>query len=89
MEFKGTRGNFRFKYVSGFIRIIDEDGNNVIDTPWKHLNEANAKLIVAAPEMFEMLKATIKLQEAHLKSGCNTRFININEIEQLLTKITE
>jgi len=78
MEFKGTKGNFRIKYVSGFLRIVDEDGNNVIDTPWKHLNEANAKLIVSAPEMFEMLKDILDSNSPDLK-----------DIRQLLTKITE
>ena len=60
MDFKGTKGKFYTKYVNGFIRIIDKDDNNVLDTPFKELNEANALLISKAPEMLEMLKELVK-----------------------------
>jgi hypothetical protein len=56
MEFKGTKGKFYTKYVNGFIRVVDKDDNNVLDTPFKELNDANALLISKSPEMLEMLQ---------------------------------
>lgn len=90
MEFKGTIGNFRTKYVQGHIRIVDENENNVIDTPWKHLNESNAKLIASAPEMFEMLKvARDKFLDLKYDNSIPELQEIQSDIEQLLTKITE
>jgi hypothetical protein len=77
MEFKGTKGNFYARYVNGFIIIIDKDDNNVLDTPFKELNEANALLISKAPEMLEMLERILSGQ-----------FIDTNEVEQLIKEAT-
>jgi hypothetical protein len=49
----------------------------------KSESEANAKLIAAAPEMFEMLKELKNRLEYYMDE------VSVLEIEELLTKITE
>ena len=83
MEFKGTKGKWKTKYVQGYIRIVDDCENNVIDTPWKHLNESNALLISKAPEMLEML---IEIKE-QIQDG--RTYITKEEIEKLIKEATE
>ncbi len=47
---KFTKGKWKVKYNPMIQGIFDEDNKPV------QLNEANARLIVAAPEMYEMLR---------------------------------
>ena len=47
---KFTKGQWRVKYNPIIQGIFDEDNNPV------QLNEANARLIAAAPEMYELLE---------------------------------
>jgi len=95
MEFKGTKGKWSLSEVKtngrlmidlgelkGYIDVWYYDGDTII----KQEAEANAKLIASAPEMFELLKMI------YLSFG-GGRVItfsdkDIEDIEQLLTKIT-
>jgi|JI10StandDraft_1071094.scaffolds.fasta_scaffold188242_7 hypothetical protein len=96
MEFKGTKGKWSIKNISeqrAWINITSD--KDIIARafygelePIVTLEEAtaNAQLIASAPEMFEMLKMI------HLSFG-GGRVItfsdkDIEDIEQLLTKIT-
>jgi len=83
---KFTKGKWEFVETPSVLwfDVLDENGKNVLrsDLLGREQVEANAKLIAAAPEMFEMLKKIIystKNEMDYVKS----------EIEQLLTKITE
>jgi hypothetical protein len=87
MEFKGTKGNFKTKYINGFIRIVDKDENNVLDTPFKQINESNAQLIAHAPEMLEMLNKCSEFLTKVQAPKTSAIYLS-NEIEQLITKAT-
>ncbi len=105
MKFKGTKGKWEVRPTGALnedglplFYDITVNKSSFIST---HKNlylgmsneqqEANAKLIAAAPEMFEMLKRSID-EIIHLKAtykdvGHCSKYIF--ETEQLLTKITE
>ena len=93
MEFKGTKGEWNacFNWSDKNIEIGTVEKEKIalvskrFDYPESH---ANAQLIICAFEMLELLKQTAELQKQHLKSGVNTRFINLNEIEKLIEKAT-
>jgi len=87
-DFKGTKGKWELEiretrccvnvsYSKAICDIWGYDLSSVTKTEM----QANAKLIVAAPEMFEMLK----------KIAFNNVFVSDTDLEirQLLTKITE
>ncbi len=64
---KFTKGKWKVKYSHMMQGIFDEDNDPV------ELNEANARLIAAAPDMYELLnniawyiEATQKLQKNYL-----------------------
>ena len=93
MKFKGTKGkwsvgtapsgetdNILVKKQNKIITVQDEKGKCVglFGRINKKETKANAKLIAASPEMFEMLKGILQTNE-----------VDLDEIEQLLTKITE
>ena len=89
MEFKGTKG----KWVNttpinsnGYQNIGSEDGFDVATCYGGfEMTIPNAKLIVAAPEMFERLK-NIAIATHEIPKWLAEE---IHEIEQLLTKITQ
>jgi len=66
LEFKGTKGNWHYrKNGRNFIKIlrgdkkiasINQSNNNCID----EVNEANAKLISAAPELLEFAQEMVR-----------------------------
>ncbi len=85
MEFKGTKGNFKTKYINGFIRIVDKDENNVLDTHFKQINESNAQLIAHAPEMLEMLD---KMRKAILSEDFTRMLCESQSAKELITKAT-
>lgn len=98
-EFKGTKVFPKYKGGDNYSidMIFDSEATISIDRRSRYTDkvimsreemEANAKLIACAPEMLELLKRTMELQEQHVKSGCNTHFININEIDNLIKKAT-
>lgn len=94
MEFKGTKGEWFFKEFNNpklrnRFHIFSGNGTNVCkivrdDNDNCEEEKSNAKLIVCAPKMLEMLKDVL---------DCNNRgfyeHINFNEIEQLIKKSTE
>jgi hypothetical protein len=108
MEFKGTKGkwkigiafqgetpNIKIKTNGQLLVVEDVDGKAValLGRILEVEQESNAKLIEAAPEMFEMLKmvkyeltSCIKKLSKH---GYEVDFQTPFEIEQLLTKITQ
>ena len=47
---KFTQGKWKVLYGKPIVSIVDEDNDPI------QLTEANARLIVAAPEMYELLK---------------------------------
>lgn len=55
-EFKGTKERWHWEYKSGFIRILDNKGLDVIHHASKKEAEANAKLIAEAFEMLQLLQ---------------------------------
>lgn len=91
MEFKGKKGEWRVVDATPIdsknLQIKTDDLISVIDSERETIaicgrkeaiQIANAKLIASAPEMFEMLKEILEME-----------IINLNKIEELLTKITE
>lgn len=93
MEFKGTKGKwevFKPNHI-GCTNVSIGDNNGYVELWYHHFEskqeaQANAQLIASAPEMFELLKMI------HLSFG-GGRVItfsdkDIEDIEQLLTKIT-
>jgi len=102
MEFKGTKGKWEVLITNGVESHLDiainSDNSDCIawvysKSSYKNINGlANAKLIASSPEMFEMLVNLNKYINEISKTN-NFKFIadvlQVNEIEQLLTKITE
>lgn len=97
MEFKGTKGKWNYAIDSnkGFDVYLDNSIKIIAEVLFKDVSympnekeaQANAKLITYAPEMFEMLK-TVYLS---FGGGNVITFSekDIEDFEQLLTKITE
>jgi len=88
MEFKGTKGEWKFLDDGTYCEIqIEKPLLSIcaINTNIKEC-EANAKLIAAAPEMFEMLDMIYK----SFGGGNIITFSekDINDIEQLIKKAT-
>jgi len=91
MEFKGTKGKWEVMKAYGLgtpfiVYVNDETIFQCYNSKQENDAQANAQLIASAPEMFEMLKMI------HLSFG-GGRVItfsdkDIEDIEQLLTKIT-
>jgi hypothetical protein len=90
MEFKGTKGKWELEIRETRCSINVSDNKAICDvlgydvsSVTKTEMEANAKLIAASPEMFEMLKDILSgIREDNF-------MVTENEIEQLLTKITQ
>jgi len=116
MEFKGTKGKWEAIENSYYfdVRTSNKNGRDlcvnvlVLDNcktdSLSEENKANAKLIAAAPEMFEMLKVakstiqSLRLSmSAHPDYEVDSEFYDYvdladekeTEIEKLLTKITQ
>lgn len=109
MEFKGTKGEWHTSFSEvkknehsrKFITIYSQTvANSVIAVAYSKNNidtevKANAKIIAAAPEMFEMLKDLTEIVDGYLREQANNDsypnyIIERNEkVKQLLTKITE
>lgn len=105
MEFKGTKGEwYRMNAKQMGVPFIVASGNETLFQVYGDDAENNAKLITAAPEMFEMLKqakTTISRlglsMSAHPDYEVDSEFYDYvdladekeTEIEQLLTKITQ
>ena len=74
--------------IEGNLICSAPEGFNLSMKNWK----ANAKLIAAAPEMFEILESVLKLKKDNYGDGMCTH-INLigkaKEIESLLNKITQ
>ena len=66
---KFTEGKWRVLYFPDILGIVDEDNDPI------QLNEANARLIAAAPEMYQ-----------HLKLILNGEFSS-DDVEQLIARI--
>lgn len=82
MEFKGTKGEW---FIADEIDVHSdcEESTGIVaqvfdglDTHVSQLNkekqEANAKLIAAAPELLEALQEIVKMQEDNYGDGMNT-----------------
>lgn len=78
-EFKGTKGKWSYRYVSGFIKIISENHYDIMDAP--NEKEANALLISKAPEMLEMLNFIVENVDISMYAQ--------EKIEQLIKEATE
>lgn len=105
MEFKGTKGEwYKMKANRLGVPFIIASGNETIFQCYGEDAESNSNLVMAAPEMFEMLKeakSTIQSlrlsMSAHPDCEENSEFadyVNLadekeTKIEQLLTKITQ
>jgi len=97
MEFKGTKGKWEVtnhndvysKYALPIALIYD--GSTTLNS-FKESDietcKSNAKLIASAPEMFEMLKDVLDTNKEYWGHDENSVY-QIDEIEKLLTKITE
>jgi len=89
-KFKGTTGNWVFNNDC-VITTEQVIGNIICDNPThSHRSsknwEANAKLIAAAPEMFELLKEIlIDIDDVPIPTSMNDTLFRA---KQLLTKIT-
>lgn len=100
MEFKGTKGEWMIteerpffgdnqEYNGGFEIVSKDNSENKVAEIYAYSfwglsieqAESNAKLIAAAPEMFEML--------SNISIKINLPRYAKQEIEQLLTKITQ
>jgi len=107
MEFKGTKGQWEnkeiFTHSGGFYKVVC-GGVSICNIITRNQEQAefNAKLITAAPEMFEEIKETIidlKILRNQIESESKTNHLFdgmpeliqkwIDRKEQLLTKITE
>lgn len=75
---KFTKGKWKIKYGPMIQGIFDEDNKPV------QLNEANARLIAAAPEMYELLKEEIIPTSDY---GGILSFERERKIKELLAKI--
>lgn len=90
METKFTKGNWEVKRNE----IVDFKGDVLFKSIWQLNNQffyrteneqnANAKLIASAPEMFEMLEECLSIFKKYKMKGST-----LIEIEKILTKITE
>ena len=83
MKFKGTKGKWIEIHVSNdrgdYYKAMAENVSICnVTTRNSEQAKANAKLIAASPEMFEMLKVILQTNE-----------VDLDEIQELLTKITE
>ena len=79
MEFKGTKGKWILSKSHQFVEV---ENYVVCAIPVGSIeDDANAKLIASAPEMFDMLQ---KLLESRLKFE-----IDYVKIEKLISKITQ
>lgn len=58
--------------------IEDKDNSYIAEISWRHFNnEANAKLIAAAPELLEMLKEAVERCEINNGEGEEDEFIEM------------
>ena len=93
MEFKGTKGEwYRMNAKQMGVPFIVASGNETLFQVYGDDAENNAKLITASPEMFEILTSVFRIQKDNYGNGMETHIALIqkaNEIEQLLTKITQ
>lgn len=90
MEFKGTKGKWSVRDTEKTV-VVNENRLVITETDYPNTSvsesEANAKLIAAAPEMFEMLnKLLIEFEYDNATEYQCELFYNT---KQLLTKITE
>ena len=88
-DFKGTKGKWNIEKMKYSFLISCDNPNwdicqTISDTK---IDEANAKLIASAPEMFEMLKQTFEWLYNDQRYSVKNPYLK--QIEQLLTKITE
>ena len=85
---KFTKGKWRVKYIPIIQGIFDEDNKPI------QLNEANARLIAAAPEMYRMLQLNMNvletlIQEYDLFEDAGVAWLHkhLDEAEKLLARI--
>ena len=94
MEFKGTKGKWKFERhthpLAGYLILNDNDCQLAIaDNDYiKNINQCkyNALLISKAPEMLEMLKNILWAVE---NSNIEADVISIEELEKLIKEATE
>lgn len=101
MEFKGTSGKWktRIDYDNKYKQLaiaINSRGVDNVATIWSggeltECTHADATLISKAPEMFEMLKSVLELQQEKYGNGSGLHLAMIakaKEIEKLLQEAT-
>ena len=86
MEFKGTKGKWVLEDTENWINLIDSNGDRItsIDV-CDSRSPYDALLISKAPEMLEMLKKVLGVNEHH---GFDGHSIN-KQIEKLIREATE
>ena len=78
---KFTKGKWKVKYSHMIQGIFDEDDDPV------ELNEANARLIAAAPEMYRLLKILSSINEPVNEERFDDLLLAVDEVRKVLSRI--